>query len=72
LQSFPTNRDVSPFFLALIYAGLGDKERALQMLEDTFEERYCWIVHLKSEPVFDELRSEERFVSLLERMGLNE
>ncbi len=71
LQSFPTNRDVSPFFLALIYAGLGDKERALQMLEDTFEERYCWIVHLKSEPVFDDLRGEARFVSLLERMGLN-
>jgi serine/threonine protein kinase/Tfp pilus assembly protein PilF len=72
LQSFPTNRDVSPFFLALIYAGLGDKERALQMLEDTFEERYCWIVHLRSEPVFDALRGEARFVSLLERMGLSE
>jgi serine/threonine protein kinase/Tfp pilus assembly protein PilF len=72
LQSFPTNRDVSPFFLALIYAGLGDKERTLQMLEATFEERYCWIVHLKSEPVFDALRGEARFVSLLERMGLGE
>jgi len=72
LQSFPTNRDVSPFFLALIYAGLGDKERTLQMLEDTFEERYCWIVHLKSEPVFDCLRGEARFVSLLERMGLSD
>ncbi|MEO6725387.1 MAG: protein kinase [Blastocatellia bacterium] len=72
LQSFPTNRDVSPFFLALIYAGLGDKERALQMLEDTFEERYCWIVHLKSEPTFDSLRGEARFVSLLERMGLSD
>ncbi len=70
LQTFPTNKDVSPFFLALIYAGLGDAERALQMLEATVEERYCWASYLKSEPVFDELRKERRFVSLLEKMGL--
>lgn len=70
LQSFPTNKDVSPFYLALIYAGLGDVERALQMLEDTVEERYCWASYLKSEPVFDYLRKEKRFTDLLERMGL--
>lgn len=70
LQSFPTNRDVSPFFLALIYAGLGDAERALQMLEDTVEERYCWASYLKSEPAFDGLRKEKRFTDLLEKMGL--
>lgn len=70
LQSFPTNRDVSPFFLALIYIALGDRERALQMLEDTYEERYCWIVHLMSEPVFDPLHTEKRFIDLLERLGL--
>lgn len=70
LQSFPTNKDVSPFFLALIYAGLGDAERALQMLEATADERYCWASYLKSEPVFDELRKEKRFTDLLEKMGL--
>ncbi len=57
---------------ALIYAGLRERDRALQMLEDTFEERYCWIVHIKSEPAFDVLRKEERFVGLLTRMGLND
>ncbi|HQR35231.1 MAG TPA: protein kinase [Blastocatellia bacterium] len=70
LQSFPTNKDVSPFFLALIYAGLGDVERALQMLEATVEERYCWASYLKSEPIFDELRKEKRYADLLEKMGL--
>jgi len=70
LQSFPTNREVSPFFLALIYAGLGEREKALQMLEDTVEERYCWASYLKSEPAFDELRQEKRFTNLLEKMGL--
>jgi len=70
LRSFPTNKDVSPFFLALIYAGLRERERALQMLEDTYEERYCWIVHLKSEPAFDVLHTEKRFVDLLGRLGV--
>ena len=70
LQTFPLSKEVSPFFLALIYAGLGDAERALQMLEATVEERYCWASYLKSEPIFDELRKENRFVSLLEKMGL--
>jgi serine/threonine protein kinase/Tfp pilus assembly protein PilF len=70
LQTFPISKEVSPFFLALIYAGLGDTERALQMLEATAEERYCWASYLKSEPMFDELRKEKRFISLLEKMGL--
>ena len=72
LRTFPASKDVSPFFLALIYAGLRERDRALQMLEDTFEERYCWIVHIKSEPAFDVLRGEERFAGLLERMGLKD
>ncbi len=70
LQTFPLSKEVSPFFLALIYVGLGDTERALQMLEATADERYCWASYLKSEPMFDELRKEKRFVSLLEKMGL--
>ena len=70
LQALPLSKEGSPFFLALIYVGLGDKERALQMLEATAEERYCWASYLKSEPMFDELRKEKRFIDLLEKMGL--
>ncbi len=70
LQTYPTNKDVSPFFLALIYAGLGDVERTLQMLEATVEERFCWASYLKSEPAFDWLRKEKRYQDLLQKMGL--
>lgn len=70
LQTYPTNKDVSPFFLALIYAGLGDVERTLQMLEATVEERFCWASYLKSEPAFDGLRKEKRYLDLLQKMGL--
>lgn len=70
LQTFPANRDVSPFYLALINAGLGDKDQALKCLDDACEERYNWVVWLKTEPMLDSLRGDERFDELLRRIGL--
>ncbi len=70
LQTFPANRDVSPFYLALINAGLGDKDQALKCLDDACEERYNWVVWLKTEPMLDSLRWDERFDELLRRIGL--
>jgi tetratricopeptide (TPR) repeat protein len=72
LQTFPLNRDVSPFCLALIYAGLGEHEQALKFLEDAYEERFSWMVWLKHEPIFEALRTDERFVALMRRMGLTQ
>jgi len=70
LQSFPMNRDVSPFYLAMIYSGLGDKEQALKWLESAFEERYNWLVWLRSERMFEPLRGEGMFIDLARRIGL--
>jgi serine/threonine protein kinase/tetratricopeptide (TPR) repeat protein len=70
LQGFPTNRDVSPFYLAVIHAGLGNQKLAIDHLEDACEERYNWVIWLGSEPMFDDLRKEERFAQLLRRIGL--
>ncbi|MCI0524260.1 MAG: protein kinase, partial [Acidobacteria bacterium] len=56
LQTFPMNRDVSPFYLAMIHAGLGDKEQAIRWLENAVEERYNWVIWLRSEPIFERLR----------------
>ncbi len=70
LQTFPMNRDVSPFYLAMIHAGLGDKEQAIRWLENAVEERYNWVIWLRTEPIFERLRGEERFVELVRRIGL--
>jgi serine/threonine protein kinase/Tfp pilus assembly protein PilF len=72
LQTFPSNRDVSPFYLALIYAGLGEKGEALKWLEDACEERYNWMVWLKTEPMLECLHGEEKYLELLGRIGLAE
>jgi serine/threonine-protein kinase len=70
LQTFPMNRDVSPFYLAMIHAGLGDKEQAIRWLENAVEERYNWVVWLRTEPMFERLRGEERFIELVRMIGL--
>jgi serine/threonine-protein kinase len=70
LQTFPMNRDVSPFYLAMIHAGLDDKEQALKWLESACEERYNWMVWLGVEPMFENLRAAAPFAAMLRRIGL--
>ena len=61
---------VSPFDFAIIYIGLGDKDRAFEWLNKTFEENPYRISFLKVNPRFDSLRSDPRFADLLRRMKL--
>jgi len=63
-------RYVSPYTVATIYAGLGEKDQAFKWLETAFEERDIWLMNLKVDPVLKGLRSEQRFTSLLQRIGL--
>ncbi len=58
----------SPQF-ALIHLGLGEAEKALDRLERGFEERSYFLIYLRADPFYDELRSHPRFVALLERMA---
>jgi TolB-like protein/Flp pilus assembly protein TadD len=63
-------RYVSPYTVAAIYTGLGDKDQAFKWLERAFEERDVWLMNLKVDPVFAKLRSDKRFQDLLTRAGL--
>jgi serine/threonine-protein kinase len=63
-------RYVSPYNFAIIYTGLGDKDRAFEWLVKAIEERTLIIHHLKSRPLFDPLRSDPRYADLLRRMNL--
>jgi eukaryotic-like serine/threonine-protein kinase len=71
LETYPLNRDVSPFYLALVHCGLRNREQTLERLEEAFEERFSWMVWLKGEPMFDWLREEPRFQELLTGMQLS-
>lgn len=70
LQQLQGQRYVSPYTLAAIYAGLGDRDQAFKWLDTAVEERDIWLMNLKVDPVFAKLRSERRFTDILGRIRL--
>jgi tetratricopeptide (TPR) repeat protein len=63
-----TEQYVPAYGRAVIYTALGETKAALTWLERAYEER-SFRIFLKVEPVFDTLRNEDRFITLLEKMG---
>ena len=61
---------ISNYYQALVYTGLGDRERAFAFLEAACDERDEWLLWLGTEPKLDDLRSDPRFDKLLKRVGL--
>jgi TolB-like protein/Flp pilus assembly protein TadD len=56
--------------IALIYAGLGEKDQAFAWLDKGYEERSFQMQWIKIEPRWDSLRSDPRFQDLMRRVGL--
>ena len=54
--------------LALVAAGMGDREAALTWLERAYDERAHWMGWMRSFPPFDPLRDEPRFKALVAKM----
>jgi tetratricopeptide (TPR) repeat protein len=71
LRQESLQRFISPFYPAIIYLGLGERERALSGLEKAYEARSNWLATLKMDRIFDPLRSDPRFIELLRKVGLN-
>jgi eukaryotic-like serine/threonine-protein kinase len=61
---------ISPYNFAIIYTGLGDKDRAFEWLEKGYEQRTQYVYRVKREPMFDSLRSDPRYAELLRKMNL--
>jgi tetratricopeptide (TPR) repeat protein len=70
LIEISAERYVSPFDVALVYAGLDNKDQAFLWLEKACEDRPWHLAFLKVEPRVDPLRSDPRFKTLLHRLGL--
>ena len=58
------------FFIALVYAGLNDKDNAFKWLEDAIEKRSGSVRYLKMEPRLNNLRNDPRYSVLMKKVGL--
>lgn len=70
LKDAGANEYVSPLDFATSYAKLGDTDQAFTWLDKAYEERAPWLTNIKTDPVFEPLRSDLRFADLLRKIGL--
>lgn len=70
LQTLSSERYVSPYGLAQIYAALNDKEQTFKWLQIAYDDRAVWMAYLAVDPVFDDVRSDQRFQDVLRRVHL--
>jgi TolB-like protein/tetratricopeptide (TPR) repeat protein/predicted Ser/Thr protein kinase len=68
-QRKANNGYVSPYGIAQLYAGLGDKNHSFEWLNTAFQEHDFWLLALPTDPLFDSLRSDPRYAELVRKIG---
>ena len=68
LETKPGYGHVYPYSFAMIYAGLGEKDKAFEYLDKEYKEGAYNLGYLKTDPQLDSLRSDPRFRDLLQRI----
>lgn len=68
LRQLATRKFVTPYGIALVYAGLGEADTAFSWLHRAFEEKSHWLVWLRLDPRWGKMRSDARFLKLVSRL----
>jgi TolB-like protein/DNA-binding winged helix-turn-helix (wHTH) protein/Tfp pilus assembly protein PilF len=71
LSKMLSGEGAPPYFVALAYAGLGENDKAFTWLEKAIEGRSGPFNEVNADPLFDRLRPDPRFPTLLRRIGLS-
>lgn len=65
-----SGRYASAYAIGAVHAGLGDRERALASLAQAYRERSHWLVWLKRDQRWNDVRADQRFQQLVGNVGL--
>ncbi len=66
----PPQRYVDPYTMATIYSGLSQREKGLDWLERTYQQRSASVVFINFDPLFLAFHSDPRFQDLVRQAGL--
>ena len=72
LQRKSKEKYVSPLFVAMHYSIAGETDLAFEWLEKAFADRSSWLVELKVDPAWKNIRTDARFQNLIKRIGFPE
>lgn len=70
LEAASKQQYVSPYYMAIVYVGLGEKEKSLSLLENAFADRSNGLIFMAVEPELDAIRSDPRFIALERKLSL--
>jgi tetratricopeptide (TPR) repeat protein len=56
------------YFIAYIQQGLGEREKAFEWLEKAYRERDVYMRSLRADPIWDDIRSDPRYLKFVEGM----
>jgi serine/threonine-protein kinase len=69
-QQLSSQRYVPPYSMAVIHMGLDEQDEALAWLERAADLRDPFLMFLKVDPRWKNIRQDSRFIRLLKRMNL--
>jgi tetratricopeptide (TPR) repeat protein len=72
LDSLGRNRGTSPTYLAVGWAALGEKQRALDLIDRAVAQHDVFVIDYKVEPLLDPLRLEPRFQAVMRKLNFPE
>jgi serine/threonine protein kinase/Tfp pilus assembly protein PilF len=64
------NKDTSPYSFAVIYASIGEKDRAFELLEKQLKTNSVDLLSIRVDPLLDTLRDDDRFKKLEAKLHL--
>ena len=70
LEKIAREKYVSPYYFALAFTALGEKDKAFEWLEKAFAAREGRMTMIKADPLLKDLNSDSHFKELLKRVGL--
>ena len=70
LISLTQKQFISGYGMALVYQGLNENDQTLQWLNTAYQERSNWLVWVKSDPRWNPIRTDKRFIQLVTNVGL--
>ncbi|MFC2142560.1 protein kinase, partial [Acidobacteriota bacterium] len=70
LENTSTQQYVSPIYYSFVHIGLGDIDRAFIWLEKAYDERSSWLIYIHRSPIYENLRTDNRYDALLRKMNL--
>ncbi len=72
LMELSSKRYVSPYRLAVVYAGLGEIESTFEWLNKAIQDRSVWLIHLHlaRDPRLNPLRHDPRFADILRQISV--